>query len=92
MGYIRKNNWFSDKGGAVKNDVIIKGGCKVMTYNDNGGEGVKITRKTSDVINGWPLTREYYISNPFKALERVEEGEFFSPQFELVMLEEKKIF
>ena len=29
-----------------------------MTYNDNGeGEGVKITRKTSDVINGWPLSK-----------------------------------
>ena len=39
-------------GGSVKNDIIIKGGCKIMAYND---KGVKIAPKTSEVINGWPL-------------------------------------
>ena len=43
------------KGGQLKYAIIIKGGTKIMTYNDQGeGEG-KIAQKSSDVINGWPL-------------------------------------
>ena len=47
-----------------------------MTYNDKGG-GVKIARKTSDVINGWPLSK--YVA-PFSDVRYgLRLSFFFSP-------------
>ena len=49
------------KGGLLKSDVIIKGGIEIMTWNDKGGGGFKITGKTSDVINERPFYIYFFI-------------------------------
>ena len=52
-------------GGSLKNDVIIKGGSKIMTHDDKGGGGVNKTQNGGDVICAWSLMYKFILLGLF---------------------------